>query len=73
MSRNQLGISIGDRQQYERHKERTDDGKAGNHGKNKGHVVLRYRAGPVREGTGRDPAMVAGVQISPGMEMKTAG
>ncbi|NOT21743.1 MAG: hypothetical protein HOP22_03320 [Nitrospiraceae bacterium] len=70
MSRNQGFVSIGDRKQEQRDEQRDNDRQPGHLGQDKRRFILGDGAGPGQQWTGLDPAMVAWIQVAPGMEVK---
>ena len=72
MGRNQQSVSIGHDEEQQGNKQRDHDRQQRNIGQDERRVILRNGAGPVDEGAGLDPAMVAGIQISSGVEVKAA-
>ena len=72
MGRNQQSVSIGHHEEQQGDKQRDHDRQQRNIGQDERRVILRDGAGPVDEGTGLDPAMVARIQVSPGVEVKAA-
>lgn len=73
MGRNQQSVRIGDHQQEQRNEEGDHDRQPRNIRHDEGGFILRHGAGPGDERAGFHPAMVARVEITPGMEVKTAG
>ena len=72
MGRNQQSVSIGHDEEQQGNKQRDHDRQQRHIGQDERRVILRNGAGPVDEGAGLHPAMVARIQVSPGVEMKTA-
>ena len=72
MGRNQQSVSIRHHEEQQGNKQRDHDRQQRNIGQDERRVILRNGAGPVDKGAGLDPSMVAGIQISPGMEVKAA-
>ena len=72
MGRNQQSVSIRHHEEQQGNKQRDHDRQQRNIGQDERRVILRNGAGPVDEGAGLHPAMVARIQVSPGVEMKTA-
>ena len=72
MGRNQQSVSIRHHEEQQGNKRRDHDRQQRHIGQDERRVILRNGAGPVDKGAGLDPSMVAGIQISPGMEVKAA-
>ena len=72
MSRNQGFVSIGDRKQEQRDEQRGDDRQPRHLGQDERRLILGDGAGPADKRTGLDPAMMARIQVAPGVEVKAA-
>ncbi len=73
MSRNRYSAGIGDIQQEEKDKKRHHDWESRNIRKKKDGVVLHNRAGPTDQWMDFVPPVMTGVQVVPGVEVKTTG
>ena len=73
VSRNRYSAGIGDIQQEEKDKKRYHGRESRNIRENKGGVVLHDRAGPTDQWMDFVSPVMTGVQVVPGVEMKTTG
>lgn len=73
MGRNKHSARIGDIQQKERNKKREHDRELRNIRENKGGIVLHDRTGPIGQRMKLAPPVMTGIQIAPGVEVKTTG